>query len=177
MIASNEMFSERLLIRKIEQSDVDFIFRLRSDKGNWRFVEFEPYTSIARAQRFMDNVLDDVNKGEVYFWILQVRETLQPIGTFCVWSFTEDRKEAELGYELLPEAQGKGYASEALEAVMKFCFESLAMNTLKAITHEKHAASIKLLVNHGFAELGYVKDLIPDAEDGPKMKLYKVNKE
>lgn len=177
MIASDEMFTDRLQIRKIEQNDVDFIFRLRSDKDNWRFVEFEPYTTIARAQRFMDSVLADINTGEVYFWILQSRETHQPIGTICVWSFTEDRKEAELGYELLPEAQGKGYASEALGAVMKFCFESLAMNTLNAITHEEHAASIKLLMNQGFVELGYVKDLIPDAEDGPQMKLYKVNKD
>lgn len=171
------MISDRLIMRGIENEDADFIFKLRSDKEQWRYVESEPYRSIDRAERFIKNVLSDIGAGNVYFWVIQLKETMRPLGTICVWSFSEDGKNAEIGYELLSDAQGNGYALEAVKAVKEFAFEHLGLVTLHAITHEEHKASIQLLKRSGFTEQGYVKDLIPDAEDGPHMKLYKVYKE
>jgi [ribosomal protein S5]-alanine N-acetyltransferase len=48
------------------------------------------------------------------------------------WHIDWKRNSAEIGYELLPEYQGKGIMSEALEKVIGFGFANLGFETITA---------------------------------------------
>ncbi len=74
----------------------------------------------------------------------------QLIGTICIWNISEDRLKAEIGYELVPEEQGKGFMREALKAVIDFAFKSARLQSLEAYTHRDNKASSNLLIHHGF---------------------------
>lgn len=167
------IYTERLKIRLIKETDVTFIYKLRSNKNNAQFVEMKPYESIKRAQKFINHVTEDIKKGEVFFWILELKNTGEAIGTICLWSFSKDRESAEVGYELMKSFQRKGYAYEALKAIIDFANKSLSLKNLDAITNENHKASINLLLKNNFKSIGYVNQVIPEAEDGPEMKLFR----
>lgn len=58
--------------------------------------------------------------------------------------------EADVGYALLPEAQGKGYASEALGALCNYGFGSLGLWAINAWVLGDNRGSARLLEKHGF---------------------------
>lgn len=77
-----------------------------------------------------------------------------PVGTICLWNFSPENDSAEVGYELLPAFQGKGYMQEALAKVIEFGFEELALPALTACVHAENEASIRLLEKFDFERTG-----------------------
>jgi ribosomal-protein-alanine N-acetyltransferase len=167
------LFTQRLNIRKISKGDAFFIYNLRSNEENLEYVEMNPYENVQRAESFIEHVTKDMEKQEVFFWIIETKADKKKIGTVCLWSFSKDKKSAEIGYELLPSFQKKGYANEAMESIIDFAENKLGLEKIDAITHEGHQSSIKLLLKNDFKLLGKVNELIPNAEDGPEMMLYR----
>lgn len=72
------------------------------------------------------------------------------LGTICLWNFSQDRKTAELGYELLPEYHGKGMMTEAVNCLLNYGFTDLNLKKIEAFTNEKNLNSIKLLQKSKF---------------------------
>ncbi|MBK7227389.1 MAG: GNAT family N-acetyltransferase, partial [Ignavibacteriales bacterium] len=79
------------------------------------------------------------------------------IGSICLWNLSREENKAEIGYELLPDFQGKGIAQEAMLAVLDCGFNIMLLNKIEAYTHKENSSSIKLLEKFTF-----VRDL--DAE-------------
>ncbi len=134
-----ELQTERLLLRQ------------------WRAEDFEPF---ARAQadpetaQFIGGVCDRHEAWRrlaalIGHWVLRGygywAVTDKATGTFagCVglW-FPEGWPELEMGYWLTPDAQGKGYATEAGAASVKFAFEVLGANTLVSYIHLDNERSV-----------------------------------
>jgi len=165
--------TNRLIIRKIRMNDALFIYNLRSNDKNMKLVEIKPYENIQRAESFIKNVSEDIGNGNVFLWVIETKNSLTKVGTICLWSFSKENQSAEIGYELLPLYQKKGYAHEALQSILNFAETRLNLKAINAITHEKHEASIQLLLKNDFLHLGYVNELMPKAEDGPEMLLFR----
>jgi ribosomal-protein-alanine N-acetyltransferase len=72
------------------------------------------------------------------------------LGTICLWNFSEDRKTAEVGYELLPDHHRKGIMSEALTAVLNYGFNQLHLQEIVAMTNTFNENSKGLLLKHDF---------------------------
>lgn len=73
------------------------------------------------------------------------------IGSISLWNFSEDRKTAEVGYDLGTAFQGMGIMNEALVSILDFGFKELSLETIEAYTHRNNEKSKKLLKNCGFA--------------------------
>lgn len=167
---------ERLIVRPLDMRDAENLYHLRSNKENMTFVGMAPYKDITRAKRFIENVSKDIEIGEVCFWAIASLETNQLIGTICLWNFTDDFSEGEVGYELFPHAQGFGYMLEALTRVIDYAFETVGLSQINAITHRNHEASIKLLNRLGFSHRGTYVDIDPQSDENPDMQLYALRK-
>jgi RimJ/RimL family protein N-acetyltransferase len=67
--------------------------------------------------------------------------------------------QAELGWSLRPEETGKGLATEAVEAVLRICFEDLDLRRVTASCFTANAASYRLMERVGMRrEAHTVKD-------------------
>lgn len=66
-------------------------------------------------------------------------------------------EDADIGYALMPEYRGKGYACEASAGVLDYARSSLGMKRVAAITAPDNEASANLLRKLGLRE----EDLIP----------------
>ena len=60
----------------------------------------------------------------------------------------------EIGFILHPDHWSKGYATEALEAVIPFVFERLPVDKLVADVDPRNEASLRVLGKLGFVEVG-----------------------
>lgn len=145
-----ELNTERLHLRLLKETDDKEIFAIRSDEEVNRYLGRKPPAAMEDARNFITKVLNNINEGNSYYWAITPKETPALIGTICIWNISEDRKVAELGYELHPSQQGKGIMTEVLKAVIDFAFTKAGFTTLEAYTHKDNHSSTRLLINHGF---------------------------
>lgn len=147
---SNELITERLVLKEIQKEDVDIIYKLRSNADVNTFIQRDLYKTKEEALLYINKTQALINEGKAIVWILNTRDNKESIGTICLWNFSKDKTIAEVGYDLLPEFQGKGYMFETLERVLTFGFNVLSLNIIEAYTHNKNVNSIRLLEKANF---------------------------
>lgn len=145
-----KFFTERLILRTLTEQDSQDIFEIRSNPEINKFLQRNPPKNSFEALEFILNIKRNSANNEIVFWGISLQNNPKLIGTICLWKFSEDRKTAELGYELLPEYQGKGMMSEAVNFVLKFGFKDLNLDKIEAFTNRNNSDSIKLLQNLKF---------------------------
>ncbi|OIK42757.1 GNAT family N-acetyltransferase [Citrobacter portucalensis] len=59
-------------------------------------------------------------------------------------------QEADLGYAIMPQAQGKGIASEAVRAMCQYAFEHAGVTAINAYALADNKGSIRILEKTGF---------------------------
>ena len=85
-------------------------------------------------------------------WLIRARETGTDLGWLSLRLNDRKREHAELGYSLLLEARGKGYATEALQTLVAEAFTQTELGELHACTIPENAASRAVLDRAGFLE-------------------------
>ena len=148
----------RLTLREVYESDWQQILRLRSDSQVNALVDRPGAKTKEDAIAFIKKVRGTNEVEKLVYWGITLREIDEVLGSICIWKFSEDRKTAEVGYDLSVAAQGKGYMTEAMQAVLDFGFSKLGLGTVEAFTQSNNFASTKLLGKFGFNLLADRKD-------------------
>jgi ribosomal-protein-alanine N-acetyltransferase len=176
-----EIETKRLKLRALVADDDAFIYKLRSHPDTFKYVDIVPYQDIQRAQRFIAAVQKDIETNEAFFWGIVNKESDEMVGTICLWNFEpqEGAKvaagvKAELGYEVHPDYQGKGFAKEAIGGVIEYARAFSQLKTIDAITHKDNIPSIKVLERYAFEALGIAVAFDPEIEEGPEMLLFRL---
>lgn len=146
--------THRLLLRQLKPSDDRAILTLRSDPEVNRYIDRPLSVSLEEARQFIQKITEGIAKGESFYWGVARLPGKDLIGAICLWNFSEEKISAEVGYELLPAFQGRGYMREALARVIDFAFQELALQELTAYVHAENESSIRLLEKFNFACTG-----------------------
>ena len=169
-----EIKTERLVLRKIEESDFDIILFLRSDKTVNKFIE-RPENRKTRnktdAVKFIKEIKENAKSNKSIAWGLTLKNNSKIVGTICLWNFSNDKKIAEIGYDLNPIFQKKGIMNEALKCVVNFGFSKLNLSKIEAFTHKENESSIRLLEKNRFQFIEYRKD-----EDNANNIIFEIEK-
>ena len=156
-----EIITEKLFLRRINESDCDVILFLRSDKTINKFIkrpESERTKNKADSLKFIKKINDGIENNNFISWGITLKENSIIIGTICLWNFSKDNKKAEIGYDLNPLFQRKGIMSEALKNIVAFGFNKLRLNKIEAFTHKENESSKILLEKNGFILMEQKKD-------------------
>ena len=142
--------TERLLLRKLEITDADQVFSLRSDEEVNKFLDRSKAQSIAEANAFITKITNGIEQHEWLYWAIALKnDPSLLVGTICLWNFSADAV-AEIGYELMPGFQGMGIMQEAISAVIEFAFKEIPLKLIKAYTHINNERSSRLLEKFNF---------------------------
>ncbi|KIA89074.1 GNAT family N-acetyltransferase [Kaistella jeonii] len=142
--------TERLILRPINENDAVEILGIRSNEHINKFLHRVPPQNSFEALEFILNIKRKSANNDIVFLAISVQNNPKLLGTICLWKFSEDRKTAELGYELLPEYHGKGIMSEAVNFILNYGFNDLNLNKIEAFTNKNNLNSIKLLQKSKF---------------------------
>jgi RimJ/RimL family protein N-acetyltransferase len=63
--------------------------------------------------------------------------------------------EVEVGYRLLPDAWGQGYATEGASALVRYGFGEVGLTRIVGLTHPQNAASQSVLRKAGLRDAGF----------------------
>ncbi|KFF18621.1 GNAT family N-acetyltransferase [Chryseobacterium sp. JM1] len=155
--------TERLILKNINETHVEDILKIRSNEVTNQFVKRNSPKNNYDALQFILTIKEKTQNNQTAYFGIAFKDQPNLIGTICLWNFSEDRKTAEVGYELLPDYHRKGIMSEALKAVLKFGFNELYLREIIAITSQFNENSKGLLLKHHFIlEEGRTDEGFPD---------------
>ena len=148
--------TERLTLRPVADEDAADYARLASDTERNRYWGYDYREDWKRptppkARWFLEGEREDFShRREMPLGIYE--------GTMFVGEVTFHRfgyaAEAEIGVRLLPEAEGKGYAAEAVRAYTEFGFSRLNLERVEAKCFCENERSRKMLLSAGLCEDG-----------------------
>ena len=148
--------TRRLRLRAHVATDFEACIPIWNDPIVTRFIGGRAYTPEEVWQRLQRYAGSWVLLG-YGFWAVEEKVGSKLIGEIGIMDAKRDidppfGNDLELGWALLPEAHGKGYASEALKAVLDWELHVLASSCLMALIDPDNAPSIKLANKFGFSE-------------------------
>jgi ribosomal-protein-alanine N-acetyltransferase len=149
--------TERLILRQITTNDENEFHRLKSDERILEFLNTKPKT-LDEARQFLNRINEGIANNEWILWGITLKDENKLIGSICLWNIAYEQSKAEIGYELMPEHQGKGIMSEAIKAVMEYGFENIKLDLIEALPYSNNTKSIKLLERNGFIRGGSFKE-------------------
>lgn len=142
-----ELHTDKVKLRAPEKSDAAKLYYLRTHPIVNKFIERDLPKNLSDVEKFIELRNADPNP---FYFIIESLPTNEVAGTICLWNINKEKKYAEVGYELLPEFQGKGIMTSALHEIINVAFTELNIETVEAFTHSENLSSRKLLEKFDF---------------------------
>lgn len=143
---TQEIKTERLILRKFLQSDVHNMY------NNWASEEcvaigagFPVHTDESVTQEVVEIWVEEYKKEHIYNWTIELKSINQVIGSITVVKKDLKNEIVEIGYSIGTKWWNNGYATEALNAVIKYLFKEVEVYCIEAACRESNLASIKVL--------------------------------
>ena len=164
--------SERLIIRPTLEQDAELIYQLMNTPKFIKHVGDRQLYSVEDAQKYIqDKMLAQLHSLGYSNYSLINKKNGAKIG-ICGLYDREGLDGIYIGFGILPEYEGLGYAFESSSRIIKAGFEELEIQEIKAITNKQNISSQSLLVKLGFDLIGKV--MLPIEND--ELLLYKIEK-
>ena len=108
----------------------------------------------------MNAQLDIFSTRQLRFMIdkVQPADQLNTIGTIDLYDFEPAHRRAGVGVLIISEERGKGYASEALELLIDYAFNTLNLHQLFSHISSSNIVSLNLFAKHKFEMAGLKKE-------------------
>lgn len=150
--------TQRLLIRQYTLDDAKSYFALKSCELVWKYSTFIPFREFKQAEDELHQIV--TTKSIDWFDFLPVfeKETNSYIGEAGIISCNRNANRCEIGYNILPEYWGKGYATELTRFFVKYAFEFLKFERVEALVIQENVASCRVLEKSGFLLEGVLRN-------------------
>lgn len=160
-----ELMTERLSLQRLGAADLDDLWRLHSDPRVMRYLGGTPATDPDAHRRRVLSALDDYADSALGYWSIRRLEDDVFLGLARLKP-VDDVAEAEIGYRLLPEEWGRGVATEAGRALLRYAFQTLRIERVIGLAHPEDVVSKRVLEKLGLEPRGAVE------RRGARMDLY-----
>jgi RimJ/RimL family protein N-acetyltransferase len=143
--------TERLILRRFTEADVDHLFDLNNDPEVMRFINGGTPTPREVIQKdILPGFLQYDERYPGYgFWAAIEKASGEFVGWFSFRAEEGAPDEISLGYRLHKAAWGKGYATEGARALIRKGFTELGVRRVIATTYEDNLASRRVMEKVG----------------------------
>lgn len=157
----NTLQGEKVFLRALEPSDLEFLYRAENNESIWEVSNsYAPYSKYVLSQ-YLENAHLDIYEAKQLRMVICKLETQKPIGFVDLFDF--DPKHFRVGMGILIdkiENRQKGYALEAIKLCAEYAFTHANVHQVHATITEDNKGSIRLFEKAGFKKSGTKKDWI-----------------
>ena len=143
--------TERLVLRSWQEQDFECLKSIFCDEETARYV------GGARSEhmvwRQMATIIGHWHMRGFTVFAVERKEDGKIIGYAGPW-YPLEWPEPEIGYALIPEAQGKGYAFEAVQAALRYVYDALGWETAISVIVRENEGSRSLAKRLGAHHVG-----------------------
>ena len=165
--------TERLILRPFTEADYPLILEISSDPATTEYLYYWGRigtTPESDAKRFLHYAVHNWEKTPIRAreFCLVIKETGEAIGDGSVEGVEAEPGTAEIGWILLPQYRGKGYATEAGRELMRVAFEVMGADTVIAHCDSRNQPSRNVMERLGMTLREITPEARPAKREGEK---------
>jgi len=143
------MVGEKIVLKAVEPEDLGLMYIIENDSSLWKYGHCNVPYSLYSLRRFIEENRSDVfADGQVRFAI-HLKEG-GVVGFVDLQNFSAVHMRAEVGIVIMEDAQGCGYATDALGVLATYAREILHMHHLYAVVSTDNGKACKLFHRSGY---------------------------
>ncbi|MCT2408686.1 GNAT family N-acetyltransferase [Chryseobacterium antibioticum] len=155
--------TERLIIQKISVDDKEFVFELYNRPKFIKYIGNRGVNNISDAENYIKNrFLPQFDRLGFGNYLVVAKDKGEKIGAVGIFE-REGLDVADIGFSLLEEYEGKGYAFEAAQKVKSIGMDLFGLTKISAITSKDNFSSQNLIEKLGLSFKNYVT--LPDDDE------------
>ena len=146
--------TKRLILRPWCESDAEALFKYASDPDVGPRAGWPPHKSVEESLGIIKTVFSAEG-----MWAIELKETGEAIGSIGYLAFGDSNlsigvTDAEIGYWIAKPYWNQGLCTEALEAVIDYCFNEKGFSVLWSDFFPDNPASGRVMEKCGFIDTG-----------------------
>ena len=138
----------RLFLRRLQSDDADVLHRVYQSEGVLQYFPLTVPPPLEKVQRFIRGQEEHWEKYGYGNWGVLPDGGQEIIG-WAGLQYLPELDETEVGFLLDHPWWGKGYATEAAQASIKFGFENFSLDHIIALVHPENLASQRVIEKCG----------------------------
>ncbi len=145
-------------LRALEPADVDLLYKWENDQQIWYLSNtLTPFSRFDLEQYVLNAGRDIFADKQVRLMIVK-KSSGTTVGAIDLFDYNPSYQRVGVGILIAEPFREKGFASEALELVLKYCFETLRVHQVFANIAGNNKQSIRLFERMEFVRSGTKKD-------------------
>lgn len=149
--------TQRLALRLHREGDESWLRELYGRPDVARFLLEDPWTTEEAASKLAERLTRTGLDEPAGALALVVEHESSPIGDVALWLTDRERGVAEIGWVLDPAHGGRGFATEAVRAVLDLAFEHYRLHRVAAQMDARNAASAGLAERVGMVREAHLR--------------------
>jgi ribosomal-protein-alanine N-acetyltransferase len=142
--------TKRLTLRPFNEADVEPLYLILNDGDVLRYFPNPSAPPRDRVERLVSNILAHWQEHGFGWWALEQPAEPGLMG-WCGLTFLPETVETEVAYCLGKPHWGKGFATEAASASLRFGFQTIALPRIIGLVHPENRASAHVLEKLGMS--------------------------
>jgi [ribosomal protein S5]-alanine N-acetyltransferase len=165
--------TDRLLLRPFKTDDAQEVFECwESDPVVSKYMLWTSHNDINKTKEWIHYEVGQIEKDDWYRFAFILKETGKLIGTGLIY-YSHEEKSWNVGYNLGRRYWGKGYATEAMQEIIRFAKKELHITGIIGSHAKENIASENVLKKLGFI---YEKDIPYECNNGTVMREGKLHR-
>ena len=148
--------TERLRLRNVTSSDVDIMFDYRNNEICARYQRGQTKTLEGIKDLVLRRMNDEISIEEPFMIAVALKDTNEILGEIVVMP---NENTFSLGYTFSYKHHRKGFAFEALTALIELLHKEYEDWEFISFTDPENIPSMRLLVKLGYKDLGYIPSM------------------
>jgi len=148
-----KLMTPRLVLRAPSERDIPAWFARATDVESASLAGDHIPSDIGAGERWLARSRQRFADGRAIQWSIDQAGVSDAIGTITLSFGTTDAKAAALGFVLARAHWGHGMGSEAAREVLRYAFETLALEQVTAEAATRNFASLRILAKLGFKHI------------------------
>jgi diamine N-acetyltransferase len=151
--------NDHIKLRVPEPTDIDWLYQWENDPEVWiSGTTLVPFSRHVLLKYLETAHLDIFETHQLRFMIELIDQPKIPIGTIDLFDYDPYHNRAGVGILIADKTKRqKGYATQALQLLIEYCFGILGLNQLYCNIDPSNQQSLKLFTHAGFEIIGLKK--------------------
>ena len=140
-----------LRLRKIEPSDLPFLYQWENDATMWADSDTHNPLSRHDLHQYIENTTGDIYRdGQLRLIIEESQLSTKVVGCIDLFDFDARNRKAAIGMYIAHEARGKGVGKQAVQLLLDYAFNFLHLRMVYAIISVHNIACSHIYEQMGF---------------------------
>ena len=150
--------TNRLILRPFTVEDASAMYEnWASDDAVTKFLTWPTHTSVDTTKALLTDWVNNYASSDYYQWAIVLKDISEPIGSISIVHTNESINMVEIGYCIGQNWWHQGITSEALTAIIPFCFKELGANRVQAKHDANNPNSGKVMAKCGMIYEGTLR--------------------